>query len=176
MVFKFKYYYYYWRKYVMKFRYLVILLPILFFCKETAQEPKSLAKPEVISAYESILAENQTVHDKMISEPDTLPDLDSLIASLESAGKIVEDLGLKKSLEEEIRILKDVKGKDQESFFAGISRFTEHLDTSMKTGGVKVAGYNKFFCPMVTKYWFSKGEEISNPYAKDMRDCGEMIQ
>ena len=32
---------------------------------------------------------------------------------------------------------------------------------------------NLFFCPMAKKKWIAKGEQIVNPYLKDMRDCGE---
>jgi hypothetical protein len=29
---------------------------------------------------------------------------------------------------------------------------------------------------MVNKYWVSKGEKIENPYAAEMRDCGEIVE
>ena len=36
--------------------------------------------------------------------------------------------------------------------------------------------YNKFYCPMVQKYWIAKGKEIQNAYAADMRECGELVK
>lgn len=35
--------------------------------------------------------------------------------------------------------------------------------------------YQKFYCPMVDKYWVMTGKEIRNPYAPEMRDCGELL-
>jgi hypothetical protein len=32
---------------------------------------------------------------------------------------------------------------------------------------------NLFYCPMEKKKWIAKGDNIVNPYLKDMRDCGE---
>ena len=32
---------------------------------------------------------------------------------------------------------------------------------------------NLFYCPMAKKKWIAKGEQIVNPYLKNMRDCGE---
>lgn len=35
---------------------------------------------------------------------------------------------------------------------------------------------NLFYCPMEKKKWIAKGDQIVNPYLKDMRDCGEKIE
>lgn len=32
---------------------------------------------------------------------------------------------------------------------------------------------NLFYCPMAKKKWIARGEQVVNPYLKDMRDCGE---
>ena len=32
---------------------------------------------------------------------------------------------------------------------------------------------NLFYCPMEKKKWIAKGDNIVNPYLRDMRDCGE---
>ena len=34
---------------------------------------------------------------------------------------------------------------------------------------------NLFYCPMEKKKWIAKGDNIVNPYLKDMRDCGEKL-
>lgn len=36
--------------------------------------------------------------------------------------------------------------------------------------------YQKFYCPMVERYWVSKDKEVRNPYSPEMRDCGEILQ
>lgn len=35
--------------------------------------------------------------------------------------------------------------------------------------------YSKFYCPMVEKRWIMSGRAIRNPFAPEMRDCGELI-
>ncbi|MDF3818451.1 hypothetical protein P3G55_00990 [Leptospira sp. 96542] len=35
--------------------------------------------------------------------------------------------------------------------------------------------YYQFYCPMVEKYWVMKGRTVKNPYAPEMRDCGDLI-
>ncbi len=32
---------------------------------------------------------------------------------------------------------------------------------------------NLFYCPMEKKKWIAKGDNVVNPYLKNMRDCGE---
>lgn len=32
---------------------------------------------------------------------------------------------------------------------------------------------NLFYCPMEKKKWIARGDQVVNPYLKDMRDCGE---
>ena len=29
---------------------------------------------------------------------------------------------------------------------------------------------------MVSKYWIAKGELVENPYAPEMRECGELVK
>ncbi len=42
---------------------------------------------------------------------------------------------------------------------------------------VKLPGaYQKFYCPMVERYWVAKDKEVRNPYSPEMRDCGEILQ
>jgi hypothetical protein len=155
---------------------LIFIFLITMFCKEEKVVVANITDPKIIDGYRKVLEKNQEVHDILMKSHSTLPDLKGLIDSLEEAKLNSNEFGLNRSLEEEIRILKDIEPTNQQKLFEGLSRFSEHLYVSMKTGGVSIDGYNKFYCPMVTKYWISKGEEILNPYDESMRDCGELVR
>lgn len=70
--------------------------------------------------------------------------------------------------------LKDKETQDVEKFFQAYSSFSENLAESLKlAGGTGV--FNRFYCPMVNKTWVSQGTKIQNPYAPEMRDCGDLV-
>ncbi|MCB1177696.1 MAG: DUF3347 domain-containing protein, partial [Leptospiraceae bacterium] len=77
-------------------------------------------------------------------------------------------------LTEGISALEKVKSDEKNSVFSVLSQSSEKLSEVAKLAEIKE--YNKFYCPMVEKYWIAKGEKIENPYASDMRECGEMIR
>ncbi len=150
---------------------LIVLLLLSINCKGSE---KSAASENSNQAFAVILQENDKVIEAIIKEPEKIPDLTTLIGSIESGKSIVIEDGLKRALEEEGRILQDAKTMEKEAFYESVSRFSEHLYTAMNTGGVNVEGYNRFYCPMVSKYWMAKGTDINNPFAPEMRDCGEI--
>ena len=130
--------------------------------------------PETVQAFQTILTENQKVFQAIIKDSYKTPDLQGLISSLEVAQNTVPEEGLKRALEEETRILLDSKKLEKEPFYEAYSRFVEHMSVSMKTAGLNISEYNRFYCPMVKKYWMAKGTEVENPFAPEMRDCGEI--
>ena len=150
---------------------IVLLILVIFNCKDSE---KTTASENSNKAFAVILQENDKVIEAIIKDSEKNPDLSSLISSIEAGKSIVVENGLKRALEEEGRILQDAKSMDKEGQYEAISRFSEHLSTAINTGGVKLEGYNRFYCPMVSKYWMAKGTDINNPFAPDMRDCGEI--
>ena len=62
-----------------------------------------------------------------------------------------------------------------EAFFESLSSFSETFTDILKVNNIQTE-YNKFYCPMVSKYWVAKGDVIQNPYASDMRECGELVK
>ena len=150
---------------------LVLLILVIFNCKDSE---KIGASESSNKAFAVVLQENDKVIEAIIKDSEKNPDLSLLISSIETAKSIVVEDGLKRALEEEGRILQDAKSMDKEGLYEAISRFSEHLSTAINTGGVKLEGYNRFYCPMVSKYWMAKGTDINNPFAPEMRDCGEI--
>lgn len=150
---------------------LVLLILVIFNCKDSEN---TSASENSNKAFAVVLQENDKVIEAIIKDSEKSPDLSLLISSIENAKSIVVEDGLKRALEEEGRILQDAKSMDKEGQYEAISRFSEHLSTAINTGGVKLEGYNRFYCPMVSKYWMAKGTDINNPFAPDMRDCGEI--
>lgn len=153
-----------------KYLSIVFILYMSISCGEKERK----ASPETFQAFQSILSENQKVFQSILEDSEKVPELQGLISSLETARSTVSEEGLKRAIEEETRILKDSMKLDKDAFFDGYSRFVEHMTVSMKTEGVTLPDYNRFYCPMVKKYWLAKGTEVENPFAPEMRDCGEI--
>lgn len=83
--------------------------------------------------------------------------------------------GLKSSAEKMKNFLQDKDTKDIEKFFQAYSSFSENLADSLRlAGGTGV--FNRFYCPMINKTWVSHGTKIQNPYAPEMRDCGDLVR
>jgi hypothetical protein len=160
-----------YRKVIKLYISLVVLLLSYSNCKDSE---KLTVSENSNRAFAVILQENDKVIEAIIKDSDKIPDLTTLISSIESGKSVVIEDGLKRALEEEGRILQDAKVMEKEAFYESISRFSEHLSTAMNTAGVNVEGYNRFYCPMVSKYWMAKGTDINNPFAPEMRDCGEI--
>lgn len=149
---------------------IICNLFIFYSCGTKESEPA----PATQEAFRKVLVENEKVVKLILEDSEKIPDTKSLIDSMVSAQSIVVEDGLKRALEEEIRILQDASKLDKEGFYGSFSRYTEHMTASMKTGGIKLSEYNRFYCPMVKKYWIAKGTEVENPFAPEMRDCGEV--
>lgn len=80
-----------------------------------------------------------------------------------------------KTWTESLRPLLPTTGSDLESSYEKISKIQEIL-IQIKTEVPNQSQYNRFYCPMVDKSWLMTGREVKNPYAPEMRDCGELLQ
>ncbi len=149
---------------------MVLVLSFLIGCGSKEQVPTELS----IQAFTQVLQENDKVIESIIKDGESVPDLTALLNAVEKGKSIVIEDGLKRALEEESRILQDASKKGKDEFYEAYSRFAEHISVSMSTGGIQLAEYNRFYCPMVSKYWLARGTDIRNPFAPEMRDCGEI--
>ena len=148
---------------------IFLLLLFVFSCKGQIDSgiKNSLLK---------VLSENQKVHEILITKENLIPDTKALLESVQQA-KIASEKNesIKKQIEKMESTLTNINTKDQEAFFNGLSSFSETLTEIIKANQIQTE-YNKFYCPMVAKYWVAKGEMVQNPYAPDMRECGELVK
>ncbi|MBK8397036.1 MAG: DUF3347 domain-containing protein [Leptospiraceae bacterium] len=150
-------------------KYIIAILFFIFSCKT---ELDNNLKNSILK----ILAENQKVHELLISQTESLPEVNLLLASIKEAKSLAEkNEGIKKDLEKMELLISNINLKDQEAFFESLSSFSETLTDILKVNNIQTE-YNKFYCPMVSKYWVAKGDVIQNPYASDMRECGELVK
>ncbi len=150
-------------------KYLILLLFLFFSCKT---ELDGNLKNSILK----ILSENQKIHEQLISKEDFIPDTKSLLASVKEA-KALSDKNkeVSEQLEKLESTLNSINTQDKEGFFESLSSFSERLTDILKVNKIQT-DYNKFYCPMVAKYWIAKGEQIQNPYAPEMRECGELVK
>jgi hypothetical protein len=150
-------------------KYIIFLILFLFSCKGSvdASLKNSLLK---------ILSENQKVHEELIRKEDGIPDTKQLLASVREAKSLAgKQEEIAKQLDKIESILTKINSKDREAFFESLSSFSETLTDILKANQIQTE-YNKFYCPMVAKYWVAKGEVVQNPYAPEMRECGELVK
>ncbi len=150
-------------------KYIIILLLFLVSCKGSIDS-------ELKNSLLKILSENQKVHEVLLSKSDVIPDTQQLLASVKEAKSQAEkNEDIKKQLDKIESNLTNINSKDKEAFFESLSSFSETLTDILKANQIQTE-YNKFYCPMVAKYWVAKGEVIQNPYAPEMRECGELVK
>ncbi|MBE8355714.1 DUF3347 domain-containing protein, partial [Leptospira interrogans serovar Pomona] len=122
---------------------------------------------------QQILVENESIHSFLMKEEGKIPDTSKLISHINAL--ISLNGGLKSSAEKMKNFLQDKDTKDIEKFFQAYSSFSENLADSLRlAGGTGV--FNRFYCPMINKTWVSHGTKIQNPYAPEMRDCGDLVR
>ncbi|EMJ91132.1 LIC13259/LIC11441 family protein [Leptospira alstonii] len=153
-------------------KFLILSIGILIFLSSCKKTPLVVTEPEK-DVLQQILMENESIHNFLIKEEDKIPDTNKLVARIGELASL--NGGLKGSAEKMQNSLKNQDAKDIEKFFQAYSLFSENLAESLKlAGGTGV--FNRFYCPMVNKTWVSQGTKIQNPYAPEMRDCGDLIQ
>ncbi|MBM9499876.1 DUF3347 domain-containing protein [Leptospira sp. 201903071] len=144
------------------------ILVLLTFC---AKQKAPITEPEK-DALQSILLENESIHSFLMKEEEKIPDLSKLEADVRAL--ILLNGGLKTEAEKMLHSLHKKDAKDLEKFFEAYSSFSETLAESVKLAGGNGV-FNKFYCPMVKKTWVKQGTKIQNPYAPEMRDCGDLV-
>lgn len=148
-----------------KFKYLVIV----FYIGCNANEISEIDK----SSIQSILDENQKIHEYLFKNDTGIPSIENLQKVVSLVKSENKDLAVKYS--ELKQNLQNINFKTRKDFIIGYSVFSENLAGILKK--YKLTGtYHHFYCPMEEKSWVSKGIKIENPYAPEMRDCGEIIQ
>ncbi|AOP35829.1 hypothetical protein A0128_01260 [Leptospira tipperaryensis] len=153
------------------YRPFVISLGILIFLTFCAKQKTPITEPEK-DALQSILIENESIHSFLMKEEGKIPDVSKLETNIQALNAL--NGGLKNEAEKMLNSLQKKDTKDVEKFFQAYSSFSEILAESVKLAGGNGV-FNKFYCPMVQKTWVSKGTKIQNPYAPEMRDCGDIV-
>lgn len=154
---------------------IILLVLVLSFCskteKKSSNELDAIIKQNVVA----IFIENQKLHSTLIQNSEQLPavaEVSNRIAAAKVNNKNEVLLSYLSQMEE---ALKKANPSDKEAYFKSISEFSEVL--AKLNSEYKIdEKYNKFFCPMVSKYWVSEGKKVNNPYSADMRECGELVK
>lgn len=153
------------------------LFPILFaglilvFVSCGKKENKPLLENEK-ALFESVLVENDKIVKSLLTTEEVAPDIKALstaLTALESAKGGLEEAAIQMKKD-----LATTENSDAETAFKAYSKFSESLAIVMKERGLQ-SGRNRFYCPMVKKTWVLAGQKIQNPYAPDMRECGDLI-
>lgn len=153
------------------FRPFLLSIGILLFLVFCAKQRTPITEPEK-DALQSILLENESIHSFLMKEEGKIPEVAKLEANVQAL--ITLNGGLKSEAEKMLKSLQEKDPKDVEKFFQAYSSFSETLAESVKLAGGNGV-FNKFYCPMVKKTWVSQGTKIQNPYAPEMRDCGDIV-
>ncbi|MDX1958420.1 MAG: hypothetical protein SFU98_07595 [Leptospiraceae bacterium] len=151
----------------MKILLYSLILFLLSFCKGGLSESQ---KSEIVKIFQ----EHQKIQETLVANPKSLPEIKSLIESLRSGSKSLQGTKAESLIKSSLEIAEKTNLSSEESYFDSLSKIAENLGTVMKE--TEVASYHLFYCPMLNKYWVAKGETLVNPYAPDMRDCGEMVK
>ncbi|MDI7210767.1 LIC13259/LIC11441 family protein [Leptospira santarosai] len=150
----------------------ILSISILIFLSSCKQAPPAITESEK-DILQQILAENESIHSFLMKEEGKIPDTNKLIVRVREL--ISLNGGLKDTAEKMESSLQNKDSKDIEKFFQTYSSFSENLADSLKlAGGTGI--FNRFYCPMVNKTWVSHGIKIQNPYAPEMRECGDLVR
>jgi dsDNA-specific endonuclease/ATPase MutS2 len=147
--------------------FILLIHFIIISCSKT-----SLPK-EIENKLLSILEKNQIIQESILESK--IPDfgiLKNAIAEAVQASN--QNVSLKQKLEQLNQIISKTKNDLSEETFQNLSDFSIQLSEILVENQIKTE-YNKFHCPMVSKYWVAKGVQVNNPYAPEMRDCGELV-
>lgn len=141
---------------------------LLFFLIQCSKLPD-----QALNSILSILSENEIIQSDLLSEK--IPNLDSLKSKVKSSLEITKDIPELNAKLNKLNsiLLKSISVKEE--VYLVLSEFSEALGDILISNNIKTE-HNKFYCPMVSKYWIAKGTEVKNPYAPEMRDCGELIK
>jgi hypothetical protein len=111
------------------------------------------------------------IHESLVKDSSKPVNVSSLISLLSKGGEGKKD---GESFKKSLPVAKKLEtAKDEKSRLEAFAELSEIL--SAIVGYHDKSGASVFYCPMVKKKWIAKGNEVVNPYYKDMRDCGERI-
>ncbi|PJZ70011.1 hypothetical protein CH373_13225 [Leptospira perolatii] len=155
----------------VNFLWIGLLIQILLLNSCGPEKEKPLSETE-IPIFQAILKENDNVVEALLRSENLVPDTSKLLSLIDSFAAINGN-GQKKALEMK-EIIQKIDKSNLQTSFENLSKFSEILAATMKTNQLS-GGHNQFYCPMVRKTWVLSGKKIRNPYAPEMRDCGELI-
>lgn len=146
---------------------LYLLFVFIFFlsCSKTQSENN-------LKLVSNVLEENKKVYELFLAQGNAKPDLTGLKEAVRKASVSADKESLKKSFSEMLAVLESA---NQSETAGSISVFSEKLYSLLKAEEINL-GYRKFYCPMEKKFWLAKGDDVKNPYAPEMRECGELVQ
>lgn len=149
-------------------------LAFFFLMSHTACSSAEPWNSQEEKAIRDILTQVQSVHEFFMSHNREKTSLSGIINSMDAASSVSESL--KKELDPLRQVLeKAQKSSDSKTFFQTYSEFSVMMDTLMKKHSFQT-DFHRFYCPMEKKSWLSRGMEIQNPYAPDMRNCGGIVE
>ncbi len=124
-----------------------------------------------ISLVSKLFEANQKLHEGLLLDPPSLS-LIEFKSALDSPASSTHPRLLEWKSKIEGNLPKNPK--DLDASFENLSQIALVL-TDIKKAIPALENFNQFYCPMVEKYWVAKGKLVQNPYAPEMRDCGEML-
>ncbi|TGL74969.1 DUF3347 domain-containing protein [Leptospira jelokensis] len=121
---------------------------------------------------DSLLIKNQAILEVFLNE-NPKPDWKDFSNAVQSL--MTSNHPKLKSWGEAINVQIPTSETDLDTSYEKISKIQEIL-IQIKAEVPNQSKYNRFYCPMVDKSWLMTGKEVKNPYAPEMRDCGELMQ
>jgi len=136
-------------------------------CNKTQVEWSPDEKKLVLEVFEA----NADLHSQLFRSAD-LPNLDKIRAAGHALATS-PDPGLQE-VSKEAKLLFGAELESVEIVYEKAAKFSELLAPLIHRSQ-DLSSYGVFYCPMVDKRWIDKGNAIRNPYAPNMRDCGEKM-
>lgn len=144
---------------------IILILLFSFFCNKL---PDSVS-----NSIQDILLENEKIQSELLQEK--IPNLENLKLKLNSAIESSKEIPELNAKLKKLTTILNISNVPKEEFYLVLSNFSENLSDILISNKINT-DHHKFYCPMVSKYWIAKGVEVKNPYAPEMRDCGELVK
>jgi hypothetical protein len=126
---------------------------------------------EDLNSLKLIAAEVLKTHAFLIKEENKLPNLNALTTEIDKLLANTKNDEVKEFFQKAKASL-ELNPASSDSVFSGLSQISLYLERIHPELGMDFKGY---YCPMVEKYWIDSSSEVRNPYAPEMRDCGEAV-
>ncbi|XDD46272.1 hypothetical protein AB3N60_16435 [Leptospira sp. WS39.C2] len=148
----------------------ISLLVLAIFAQSCKEEVIPFG-PNHEKLVETVFVQNQSILEEFLKE-DPKPNWKEFSEAVN--GLITNDHPKLKTWGDQLKTNIPSQNSDLESSYEKISKIQEIL-IQMKSEVPNQLKYNRFYCPMVDKSWLMTGKEVKNPYAPEMRDCGELM-